>query len=150
LDEEDKVILEEPFTEKEVACAIGGMKSESAPGPNGFTVTFFKRIWDHIKQEIMGMVRDFNEARLDLQSLNYGVITLVPKVREANSIKQYRPIYLLNVDFNISPKLLMNRLTPMVGKLISPNQTTFIKGRDILEGVVILYEVIHKFRKSGK
>jgi hypothetical protein len=150
LDEEDKVILEEPFTEKEVACDIGGMKSESAPGPNGFTVTFFKRIWDHIKQEIMGMVRDFNEARLDLQSLNYGVITLVPKVREANSIKQYRPIYLLNVDFNIFPKLLMNRLTPMVGKLISPNQTTFIKGRDILEGVVILYEVIHKFRKSGK
>jgi hypothetical protein len=126
------------------------MKSESAPGPNGFTVTFFKRIWDHIKQEIMGMVRDFNEAILDLQSLNYGVITLVPKVREANSIKQYRPIYLLNVDFNIFPKLLMNRLTPMVGKLISPNQTTFIKGRDILEGVVILYEVIHKFRKSGK
>jgi hypothetical protein len=99
LDEEDKVILEEPFTEKEVACAIGGMKSKSAPEPNGFIVTFFKKIWDHIKQEIMGMVRDFNEARLDLQRLNYGVITLVPKASEANSIKQYKSICLLNVDF---------------------------------------------------
>jgi hypothetical protein len=150
LDEEDKVILEELFTEKEVACAIGGMKSKSAPEPNGFTVIFFKKIWDHIKQEIMGMVRDSNEARLDLQRLNYGVITLVPKASEANSIKQYKSICLLNVDFKFFPKLLMNILTPMVGKLIRPNQTTFIKGRNILEGVVILHEVINEFKKSDK
>jgi hypothetical protein len=46
-----------------------------------------KKLWQYIKHEIMLMVGDFNKARLDLQRLNYGVITLVPKVREANSIK---------------------------------------------------------------
>jgi hypothetical protein len=95
------------------------------------------------------MVGDFNESRLDLQRLNYGVITLVPKVREANSIKQYRPICLLNVDFKIFPKLLMDRLTPMADKLISMNQTTSITGRNIL-GVVILHEILHGFRKSDR
>jgi hypothetical protein len=95
------------------------------------------------------MVGDFNESRLDLQRLNYGVITLVPKVREANSIKQYRPICLLNVDFKIFPKLLMDRLTPMADKLISMNQTTSIKGRNIL-GVVILHEILYEFRKSDR
>jgi hypothetical protein len=44
----------------------------------------------------------------------------------------------------------MNILTPMVGKLIRPNQTAFIKGRNILEGVVILHEVINEFKKSDK
>jgi hypothetical protein len=33
------------------------------------------------------MVQDFNGNKLDLRRLNYGVITLVPKVREANTIK---------------------------------------------------------------
>jgi hypothetical protein len=113
-------------------------------------MVFFKKLWQHIKQEVMGMVRDFNEIRLDLQRLNYGVITLVSKVREANSIKQHRSICLLNVDFKIFPKLLIDKLTPMVDKLISTNQTTFIKGTKILEGVVILHEILYEFRKFRK
>jgi hypothetical protein len=134
LDEEDMIRLSEPFYEKEVVVAIEGIKTESAPGPNGFTVIFFKKLWQHIKHEIMGMVRNFNEAKLDLQRLNYGVITLVPKVKEAKLIKQYRPICLLNVDFKIFPKLLIDRLTPMAGKLISPNQTALLKGETYWKG----------------
>jgi hypothetical protein len=33
------------------------------------------------------MVLDFNQNMLDLKRLNYGVITLVPKIKEANTIK---------------------------------------------------------------
>jgi hypothetical protein len=42
LGEEDIQILVEYFSEKEVALAIAGMKTESALGLNGFIVTFFK------------------------------------------------------------------------------------------------------------
>jgi hypothetical protein len=71
-----------------VAVAIADMKIDSAPGPNGFFVTFFKQMWNQIKPEIMRMVQDFNNNVLDLRRLNYGVITLVHKVKEANTIKQ--------------------------------------------------------------
>jgi hypothetical protein len=57
---------------------------------------------------------------------------------------------LLNVDFKIFPKLLTDRITPLADKIISSSQTTFIKGRNILEGVVILHEVICELRRSGK
>jgi hypothetical protein len=63
------------------------MKSDTAPGPNGSNVTFFKKMWHLIKKGIWEMVQDFNGNKLDLRRLNYGVITLVPKVREANTIK---------------------------------------------------------------
>jgi hypothetical protein len=63
-----------PFTENEVSEATKGMKSNSGPGPNRFTVTFFKHLWDKIKNEIMKLVHDFNGAKLDLKRLNYGVI----------------------------------------------------------------------------
>jgi hypothetical protein len=50
----------------------------------------------------------------------------------------------------IFPKLLIDRATPSTDKVISDSQTTFIKGRSILEGVVILHEVLHEFKRSGK
>jgi hypothetical protein len=90
-------------------------------------------MWKHIKGEMMRMVLDFNCNRLDRKRLNFGAITLVPKVSEVNTIRQYRPICLLNVDFKIFPKLLIDRVTPIANKVISPSQTTFIKGRNILE-----------------
>jgi hypothetical protein len=147
LDGDDKDILERHFSRKEVEIVISGMKTETAPGPNGFIVIFFKNLWKYIKNEVVGMVSDFNGVCLDLKRLNYGVITLVPKTREANTFRQYMPIYLLNVDFKIFLKLLAERITPMADKIISESQTAFIKGRNILEGVVILHEVIHELKK---
>jgi hypothetical protein len=80
--------------------------------------------------------------------MNFGVITLVPKVKEANVIKQYRPICLLNVDYKWITKALSNRPTPVAKEIIGKNQTGFIKGRNILERVVVLHEVLHELRKN--
>jgi hypothetical protein len=40
IDAGDRELLEPPFSEKEVRAAIACMKSNYAPGPNGFTVVF--------------------------------------------------------------------------------------------------------------
>jgi hypothetical protein len=48
--------LREPFSEKEVEMAISGMKSESAPGPSGYSVIFFKKMWKAVKKEFLLMV----------------------------------------------------------------------------------------------
>jgi hypothetical protein len=95
------------------------------------------------------MVTDFNGGKLDLRRLNYGVIMLVPKTKETNTIRQYRSICLLKVDFKIFPMLMTDRITPRVGKWIDESQTVFIKGRNILEGAVILHKFIHEFKKSS-
>jgi hypothetical protein len=43
LDDDDKVLLQGPFTERELELAVSGMKTGSASGPNGFTVICFKK-----------------------------------------------------------------------------------------------------------
>jgi hypothetical protein len=83
-----------------------------------------------------------------LFSLNFGVITLIPKLQEVNVIQQYRPICLLNVSFKIFTKVATNRLNMVADKVISPTQTTFMRGRNILEGIVILHE-LHRKNLSG-
>jgi hypothetical protein len=150
LDEHDRDMLQSHFSKKDLELVVQGMKVEFAPRPNGFTVYFFRKLWKQVKEELLRMVLDFNNNSLDLKRLNYGVVTLVPKCLEANTIKQYRPICLLNVDFKTFTKMLTDRISPLADKVISPNQTAFIQGRNILEGVVILHEVVHELKRSGK
>ena len=96
----------------------------------------------------MQMFHDLYAGDLLLFSLNFGVITLIPKVQEANVIQQYRPICLLNTSFKIFTKVATNRLNSMADHVISLTQTMFMRGRNILEGVVILHETVHELHRK--
>ena len=52
------------------------------------------------------MFEEFFENKMEISRLNYGTITLIPKLKEANQIQQYKPICLLNVMFKIFSKKL--------------------------------------------
>lgn len=54
------------------------------------------------------------------------------------------------MDYKGFTKVLIERLTPVAKDVIGDNQTGFIKGRSILEGVVILHEVIHSLRNDRR
>ena len=140
------------FTEKEIRDAVFAMEHNKAPGPDGFPAEFYKKFWDVIKVDLMQMFHDLHSGTLPLFSLNFGVITLIPKVQEANRIQQYRPICLLNVSFKIFTKAATIRINSIADHIVGPTQTAFIQGRNILEGVVILHETIHELhckKQSG-
>ena len=86
----------------------------------------------------------FTCGQLDLYRLNFGEIVLLPKILEAERIQQYRPIYLLNVSFKIFTKVATIRLNSVVDHVVKPTQTTFMQGRNMLDGVVILHETVHE------
>jgi hypothetical protein len=96
------------------------------------------------------MFDKFYRGELNLRRLNYGLISLIPKSKEANTIKHYRPICLLGVDYKWFTKVLTKRLTRVAESVISTTQTTFIPGRNILEGVVVLHDTLHEIRKMKK
>ena len=148
LGDEDVAWLTRPFTLEEVKQAIFYMKEDSAPGPDGFPVSFYKKYWELVQGLIMEMVNDFYLGNLDITRLNYGVITLVPKVLEANDVRQFRPICLLNVSFKIFTKLLMARLSTVIKKIVSSSQIAFIKGRFILDSTVMLHEIMHELKSK--
>ena len=96
----------------------------------------------------MSLVKEFESGHLNLDRLNYAMITLIPKEHEAKVLKKFRPISLLNCSFKIFSKALNNILIKVADRLISPNQTMFIKGRFILESVVTAHEIIHYIHKN--
>jgi hypothetical protein len=149
LSNEEAQELIRPFTIKEIEDTLRDMEVNSAPGPDGLPVGFYREFWTELKPFVLEIFNDFFKGELNISRLNYGMISLIPKTKEANNIKQYRPTCRLNVDYKWFTKTLTLRLTPWAAKLISETQTTFIPGRYILEGVVILHEVLHELRVSN-
>lgn len=85
------------------------------------------------------MFEDFHKGELDLYRLNFSLITLIPKVGEANDMKLFRPNSPLNCSF----------VCPVVQRIVNKSQSAFIKGRYTLESVVVAHEVVHSIHKSG-
>jgi mannosylglycoprotein endo-beta-mannosidase len=93
--------LEKSFSESEIKYAIFSMEKNTAPGSDHFPVEFYQHCWEIIKDDMVVLFSDFHNLNLDIGRLNYGIITLLPKIKEANNIRQYRPICLLNVVYKI-------------------------------------------------
>jgi hypothetical protein len=104
-----------------------------------------------VKHGVLYILNDFILGRIDISWLNYGMLSLIPKVPGADQITQFRPIALINIIFKIVSKCYASKIDPIANRIISPNQTTFIKGRLITDGVLALQEVIHelKVKKLG-
>ena len=57
-------------------------------------------------------------------------------------LSNWRPITLLNVDFKIAAKAIAKRLEPILGPLIHPDQTGFVKGRHIGENIHLINDIM--------
>ena len=73
-----------------------------------------------------------------------GVITLIQKKDRDTSYlkKNFRPISLLTVDYKILAKTLANRLKKCLSQLIHPDQSGFLKGRNIANNVRLIIDII--------
>lgn len=89
--ETENEALTAEFSEKEVREAIFQMKHNKAPGPDGFPAEFYQVFWSLIKDDLMAMFRDFHNDDLNLFSLNFGIITLIPKLKEVRKFSSIGP-----------------------------------------------------------
>lgn len=80
--------------------------------------------------------------------MNKILIALIPKTDNPVNIKMFRPISLCNVGYKIITKIIVVRLKPMLNKIISPFQSSFIPGRTTSDNIIITQEVLHTLRSK--
>jgi len=76
------------------------------------------------------------------------VVSLIPKIQGANSIKDYMPIVVANFKFKIISKILADRLAIVAARIISPNKYEFVQGRQIQDCIGIASEAINMISKK--
>lgn len=143
LNDADNADLVGEFTEAEVKAALFDMEANRAPELDYIPAEFYQSCWDTVKGDVMRLFYSFHKGTLDVQRLNYGIITLLPKVSGADRIQQFHPICLLRCPYKLITKVLDRRVEKYAHKLISPTQNAFVKGRNIMDGILALYELLN-------
>jgi len=77
-------------------------------------------------------------------------LVLLPKKEIIQTFSDLRPISLSNFINKVISKTLHDRLEGLLPRIISVNQSRFVKGRSISENVLLAREIITDIRKRGK
>ncbi|XP_020262713.1 uncharacterized protein LOC109838703 [Asparagus officinalis] len=139
------VSLSLPVTRDEIKQAIFSMSDDKAPGPDGYSASFFKAAWDIINEDFFLAVEEFFYSGKMLGTLNTTSITLVPKIPNPKSPSDFRPISCCNCVYKVITKIIANRIQKVMGVLISDAQSAFVKGRAISNNILLAHELIKHY-----
>ena len=69
-------------------------------------------------------------------------MSLIFKKGDRQLITNYRPISLTNTDYRIIAFVLAQRMQKVIGNIVGPDQSAYIKGRFIATNVRLVEDVI--------
>lgn len=139
-----------PFSIEEVEEAIWSCEGNKSPGPDGFNFNFIKSCWSTIKGEILGVLDQFHANGRFPKASTSSFVALIGKKKNPQELTDFRPISLIECIYKIISQILAMRLKGVLSGIISSTQTAFIKGRQILDGVLVANEVINFAKKKKK
>ena len=83
------------------------------------------------------MVEESKRIGRVLKAFNATFLSHIPKENRVDMPSKFRPISLCNVVLKIITKVMANRLKPLLLGLVSQEQFGFVKGRKILDGIIL-------------
>jgi hypothetical protein len=107
-------------------------------------------MWDIFKGEVRIMFDQFHGIGSLPKSFTNYFVALIPKINSPFSLGDFRPISLLGCLYKVVAKVLTVILAKVMDRLVAPTQSAFIKGRQLVDGVVVINEVVDLARRNGQ
>ena len=137
--------LEGEITLKECQDILCTFKPEKSPGDDGFTWEFCNCFFELLGRDLVDSFNSaYNASEMSI-SQRRGVITLVPKEdADLESLNNWRPITLLNLDYKIVSKIIARRIEKVLPLLVCSDQSGFVKGRYIGQNVRLINDILEQ------
>ena len=136
-------LSENEIRENDLFDSVKSKNNNKTPGNDGLTNEFYKTFWDELKSPLMEGINRFFFAKILSISQRQTVIKLIGrKHHDKQYIRNWRPIYLLNVDTKILSKAVSRKLKAVLPTLIFSQQTAYVENRFIGESGRLIFDVI--------
>ena len=140
---EDATSCDGPISIQEITHVLKSMGSNKSPGNDGLTKEFYLAFFDVVGPCLCDSFNKSFDNGVLPTSQRQATITLIEKPgKDSRYIKSWRPISLLNVDVKILSKVLADRLTKVLPKLIHYDQTAFVSNRYIGEPIRLISDIM--------
>jgi len=140
--------LSDKFREEEILEAVNQCAGTRSPSPDGFNFQFIKHNWDILGGDFIKAIHYFHETGYIPKGCNASFIVLVPKRDISSNLGDYRPISLVGYVYKILAKILANRIKEVLHNVTDKNQSTFLRGRGLLDNVLTANETVDFLRKE--
>ncbi|XP_042495070.1 uncharacterized protein LOC122074306 [Macadamia integrifolia] len=145
---EDSSILEAIPAKEEIKKVVWGLDPDSSPGPDGFPGAFFIQCWEIVGDDFCGAVIAFFRGGKLPNGVNNSFVTLIPKVEGAISLDKFRPICMANFFCKVLSKIMAERLSCLLPRLVSDEQGAFQKGKIISSNIGLASELANLLHTS--
>ena len=115
-------------------------------GPDIFIANLFHHLQDMINNEVWTIVENSRRSEQILSVFNGNFLTLIQKSEGVDSPGIFRPIVLCNIIYKIVTNVITKILNPIIPNQISPEQSRFVEGRQIMDGIILVHEVAHSLK----
>ncbi|GKE14923.1 RNA-directed DNA polymerase, eukaryota, reverse transcriptase zinc-binding domain protein [Tanacetum coccineum] len=150
ISDEDANKMIRDINEEEIKDSMFDIGDNKAPGPDGYTSTFFKKSWNVIGKDICLAIKDFFRNGKLLGEVNATIISPILKIHHPNKVSDFRPITCFNVLYKCISKILTNKIKSSLDVIVNPNQSAFIPGRIIQDNLMLSQELLKGYNcKSG-
>jgi hypothetical protein len=149
LTEEQKRNLEQDLTYEELEKSLGESNLKSAPGIDGYSNKFIKKIFYILGRPLFNCCKQCLDDGSLIEQFSTAQIKLIPKKGDTTKLKNWRPISLLSNFYKILSRAINNRLKTVVNRVLSRSQKGFTRARQIQEVVINLSETIHNCKKNN-
>ena len=110
---------------------------------------FYIIFWQKISDLFLDSLNEgLTEGELSNSQRQTLIRLIGKKDKDRTELKFWRPLNLINVDVKIFTKLLALRILPILNYIIHPNQSAYVKGRFIGEGIKTIDGMINYIREN--
>ncbi|KAL9978634.1 hypothetical protein ACROYT_G016171 [Oculina patagonica] len=112
------------LTKDECFASLKQMAKGKSLGSDGLSVEFYLAFWESVGQELVDSLNYAFECGELTISQRRGIITLIPKKNKNKTLlDNWRPISLLNTDYEIATRAITSRISKILPSIIHSDQT---------------------------
>ncbi|KAJ1169478.1 hypothetical protein NDU88_001371 [Pleurodeles waltl] len=136
-------VLNAPLSLEELHLVVKSFRTGKTPGSDSLPIEFYSSQWDLVGPDLLELYEEMEQEGAMPHTLKEGMIAVLYKHKwERCDFKNWHPISLLNVNYKIMAKTMVNRLKGAMGEIVHPDQTCGVPGRRIADSLARIWDTI--------